>query len=243
MKRIGIIGAMDMEIAILRDKMKKSGGAREIEAGGFTFYEGSVNGTSAVIVKSGVGKVNAALCAQLLITQFKPDAVVNTGVAGALSPGLGIFDIVVSTDAVYHDMDASVFGYKPTEIPQMKISAFPADKALIETAERAFAVSSGRLEHKIMRGRIATGDQFVASADVKKRIIENCAPACVEMEGAGIAHCCFLNNVPFVILRCLSDMADASVSTTYKFNEKSAAEESASVIIGMLSILAEQKES
>ncbi len=237
MKKIGIIGAMDVEIAILRDEMEKNGTLQKSEWGNLVFNEGKLGGKDVVVVKSGVGKVNAALCAQRLAIQFNVDGIINTGIAGGMNKELHIHDMVVSTDAVYHDMDATAFGYKPTEIPQMEVSAFKASEEMIAAAQKAFEESDSAKNYKLIQGRVASGDQFVSSAEQKKRIELICAPDCVEMEGAAIAHACFLNDVPFVILRCISDNADDSYESTYSFNEKIAAEECAAVTLKMISIM------
>ena len=233
-KKIGIIGAMDVEINILIDLMKTQDNFEKKESGGLTFYTGLISGVDVVVVKSGVGKVNAALCALRLILEYNVSSIINTGIAGAIARGLGIFDMVVSTDAVYHDMDAVAFGYNPTEIPQMKVSAFPADEDMIKKAKAAFASLKNERNNKMIEGRIATGDQFISSRDVKNNIIDVCDPACVEMEGAAIAHTCFLNNVPYVILRCMSDMAEEDHEKVYVFNETEAAKQSAAVVIELL---------
>lgn len=237
MERIGIIGAMEVEVALLREKMKNHGEVKAVSEGGLIFYSGSLGGKSVTLVKSGVGKVNAAVCAQRLILRFGADYVINTGIAGAAAVGLGVFDVVVSSDALYHDMDATAFGYKPCQIPQMDTWNFKADERLIGAAEKAFAKSDFSSKHKIVCGRIATGDQFVGDKADKARIIEKCNPACIEMEGAAIAHTCFLNAVPYVILRCMSDMADDSYESTYEFNEEVAARQSAAIVEGMLSYI------
>ncbi len=233
-RKIGIIGAMDIEVDLLRSRMAESGAVTTEKSGGLLFGEGAIGGVPAVVVKSGVGKVNAALCAQRLILQYGVTHVINTGVAGAAAAGLGIFDMVVSTDAVYHDMDATGFGYKPAQIPQMDVSVFPADSAMIAAAKKAFALSAAGKKHKIIEGRIASGDQFISDGAVKRRIVEICAPACVEMEGAAVAHACYLNGTPYVVLRCMSDMAEDVHNAEYAFNEKEAAEECAAVVAGML---------
>jgi adenosylhomocysteine nucleosidase len=240
MKKIGIIGAMEVEIQTIAAAMTSSGGtgkARKIESAKLTFYEGELNGISAVVVKSGVGKVNAALCAQRLILEFGVTHIINTGIAGAMAHGLGVFDIVVSTDAMYHDVDASGFGYKPGQIPQMDVYQFPADEPLIDCAEKAFESTEFAAEYKLVKGRIASGDQFVSNREVKDRIREICSPACVEMEGAAIAHSCWLNGVPFVVIRSMSDMADDGEETASTFNEKVCAEESASIVLKMFEAL------
>lgn len=237
MNKIGVIGAMDVEVNILKKEMEKNGSLKQTEAGNLVFSEGNINGVDVVVVKSGVGKVNAALCAQRLILQFGVDAVINSGIAGAMKEGLHVFDLVVSTDAVYHDMDATAFGYKPTEIPQMKCSKFMADEKLIEAAEKGFAASEQSKNFKMIRGTVATGDQFIADEKVKQHIAEISKPACVEMEGAAIAHACYLNNTPFVILRTISDNADASYESTYSFNETEAAEECSAIVMNMLKMI------
>ena len=235
MKKIGIIGAMEVEVDFLRGLMGDS--ARKTEAGGIVFEEGKIHGVEVALARSGVGKVNAALCAQHLALQFGCSHIINTGIAGAMAHGLGVMDFVVSTDAVYHDMDATGFGYKPGQIPQMGVFSFEADKELVTVAKKAFGASELAQGHKMIEGRIATGDQFISEKSVKAKIAENFAPACVEMEGAAIAHACYLNKVPFVILRCMSDMADDLSSNGYDFNEPVAAELSARVVEKMVQLI------
>lgn len=237
MKKIGIIGAMEIEINILREKMQQTGSVNETIAGNLTFYEGSLFGLHIILVRSGIGKVNAAVCAQRLILQFGAEAVINTGIAGAMGAGLTIFDMVASTDAVYHDMDAVAFGYKPTVIPQMEVSAFPADQKLINAAKLAYAHSSIFEKHKFVTGRVATGDQFITDSKVKAHIKEICSPVCVEMEGCAIAHACYLNKTPYLILRCISDCADDDAKVNYSFNDTDAANESSDLLLGILEIL------
>lgn len=226
-KKIGIVGAMDIEVKELRESLSY---VKEVVAGGLTFIEGKLNGKDVVVVKSGIGKVNAALCTQRLILQMGVTHILNTGIAGAMAHGLGVLDFVVSTDALYHDMDATGFGYKITEIPQMEISDFPADKNLVELAQKSFESLPEAQGHKLITGRIASGDQFISDKDIKNKIAQNCNPACVEMEGAAIAHTAFINKTPFVIIRCMSDMADDCGESTYSFNEESAANLSAKLV-------------
>ncbi len=229
-KKVGIIGAMSVELELLKSKLEENPAVTK--AGGMTFTEGNINGISVVLVQSGVGKVNAALCAQRLILQFECTHIINTGIAGAMASGLKVLDFVASTDAVYHDMDATGFGYKKTEIPQMKCSDFPADSKMLEAARSAF--KEFPVEHKLVFGRIATGDQFISDKEKKSAIQETCSPACVEMEGAAVAHACWINEIPFVIIRCMSDMADDDGESTYSFNENEAASLSGSLVLSML---------
>ncbi|MBP3708933.1 MAG: 5'-methylthioadenosine/adenosylhomocysteine nucleosidase [Treponema sp.] len=239
--KLGIIGAMDIEVTTLVSRMASENGnalPKLVHAASLDFYDGMLCGISAVVVKSGIGKVNAALCAQHLALDFGVTHIINTGIAGAMASGLGVFDIVVSTEALYHDIDATGFGYKPTVIPQMKESCFRADDMLIAMAEKAFVQTEAAKNHSVMKGRIASGDQFISSAAAKNRIKELCNPACVEMEGAAIAHACYLNDIPFVIIRAMSDMADDGEEASYKFNDKEAAQESAAIVIEMCKELA-----
>lgn len=229
-KKVGIIGAMSVELELLKSKLEENPAVTKV--GGMTFTEGKINGVSVVLVQSGVGKVNAALCAQRLILQFGCTHIINTGIAGAMASGLKVLDFVASTDAVYHDMDATGFGYKKTEIPQMKCSDFPADSNMLEAARAAFKEFPA--EHKLVFGRIATGDQFVSDKEKKSAIQETCSPACVEMEGAAVAHACWINEIPFVIIRCMSDMADDDGESIYSFNENEAASLSGSLVLSML---------
>ena len=230
-KKVGIIGAMDIEVKVLREQLED---AKEASYGGLVFVEGKLGGTSVVIVKSGIGKVNAALCTQLLVLKFAVTHVINTGIAGAMSSGLKVLDFVVSTDALYHDFDTTGFGYKPTVIPQMDCSDFTADSTMIKAAQAAFESLKDSSSHKLVAGRIASGDQFISSKELKNKIRSVCNPACVEMEGAAIAQACYINKVPFVIIRCMSDMADDNGEDTYSFNESEAAGLSAALVKEML---------
>lgn len=227
MKKIGIIGAMQVEIDYLRKKMTS---VSKTEAGNLSFEEGKLEGVDVVLVRSGVGKVNAALCAQMLILKFGCTNIVNTGIAGSMGFGLKILDFVVSTDAVYHDMNAVGFGYKAGQVPQMNVFSFEADKNMIEAVKKGFAETELSKGHSIIEGRVATGDQFISEKNLKEEIKKNFSPACVEMEGCAIAHACYLNKIPFVIVRCMSDMADDSTGQIYSFNETIAGELSAKVI-------------
>ena len=160
---IGIIGAMEEEVSQLVNKMTD---IEKTEIAGMVFNKGSINGKELVVVKSGIGKVNAAMCTQILATYFKVDTVINTGVAGSLRNEINIGDVVISTDALQHDMDATGFGYKPGVIPRMKTSIFEADKKLIDVAEAA--CKKAVPEIGVFKGRVVSGDQFIESAEKKK---------------------------------------------------------------------------
>ena len=234
MKKLGIIAAMEVESKIILDALKENGGVKETKAGGTTYYEGSIASVQIVLARSGVGKVNAALCAQRMILQFGADFIINTGIAGAIGKGLGVFDVVVSSDAVYHDMDAVAWGYKICQVPQMDVFSFEADKKMVEKIQAIFPTLQESKGHKLAVGRVASGDQFVADKELKARIIKNASPLCVEMEGSAIAHACYLCGVPFVIVRTLSDMADDKEETTYTFNEETAAHLSGAILLAII---------
>ena len=208
---IGIIGAMDSEVDTLFTRMTSK---EKININNLTFYKGQLFGKDVVIVKCGIGKVNAALCTQLLILKFGVSKVINTGIAGAVGEGLTIYDFVVSTEAVYHDFDVQFFGYKPGQVPGMP-ETFIADSSLLATTLSAFEHTDFSKKLKIVKGRIASGDQFISGNEKKTSIINAFHPQCVEMEGCAIAHTCYANKVPFVIIRCMSDTADDSVKETY----------------------------
>lgn len=216
----GIIGAMDSEVASLCKDLKK---LKVVKINNLIFNQGFLHGKKVVVVKSGIGKVNAALCTQILISKFSVTKVINTGIAGALGQGLRIFDFVVSEAAVYHDFDTTAFGYKLGQVPGLP-EVFNADPALVDVTLSVFKTMSFSKEHAIMKGLVASGDQFISAGERKNFIKSNFNPVCVEMEGSAIAQACYVNNVPFVIIRCMSDMADETVASTYSFNEETCAD-------------------
>lgn len=228
-KMIGIIGAMKSEIKTLCENATAK---QEIKICDLTFYKGEIFGKEVVIVECGVGKVNAALCAQILISNFKPEKIINTGIAGATGKGLNIYDFVVSTDAVYHDFDTTYFGaYKLGQVPGLPQN-FTADSALVKSVLNAFEKTNFSKERSIQTGTVASGDQFISDSEKKKFIVENFAPKCVEMEGAAIAHACYKNQIPFAIIRCMSDCADDNVKSVY--DEEKAARLSGEFLLEIL---------
>ena len=223
MTKLGIIGAMQEEVETLLALMENK---VEHRRGWITCYEGKLEGLDVVIVQCGVGKVNAAMCTQVLCDLFDVTHIVNTGVAGSLCADLDIGDLVVSQDAMYHDVDAVHFGYPYGKVPGMDTTEFPADKAMIGYAfAAAEAVNPGHT--KI--GRVASGDQFVAVKELKEKIISVTGGLCTEMEGAAIAQTAYRNQVPFVILRAISDKADDSAQMDYPTFERIAAHRCAEV--------------
>lgn len=233
MKKLGIIGAMDVEVATLKEQMEN----KQVHTiAGSQYCEGKLEGLDAVVVQCGVGKVNAALCAQILCSCFGVTHIVNTGIAGSLNAQLDIGDFVISSDAVYHDMDATNFGYPMCQVPGLSVLAFAADQMLVEQAcEAADAAHPGH----VRIGRVATGDQFVAEKALKEKIIANTGAFCTEMEGAAIAHTAWKNNVPFVIIRAISDKADDSAQMDYPTFEAAAARRCAQVTQSLAKRLAE----
>ena len=232
--KIGIIGAMDLEIEKLTTQEMAS--EEIVEAAGMRFHVGKLGGTDVVIVKSGVGKVNAAICAQILIDRFGVTHLLNTGIAGSLDHRINIGDIAVSTDAVYHDVDVTAFGYEPGVIPQMGtpngLKSFPADPTLRSTAIAACREAAPGIG--IFEGRVVSGDQFICTADQKHRIVDTFHALCTEMEGTAIAHTAFVNGIPFVILRAISDKADEEADVTYETFEHQAAENCANLVAHMV---------
>ncbi|MBE5823210.1 MAG: 5'-methylthioadenosine/adenosylhomocysteine nucleosidase [Butyrivibrio sp.] len=228
--KIGIIGAMEVEVATLKSEMNVK---NVVTKASMEFCEGTVGNTDVVIVRSGVAKVNAGICVQILVDLFNVTHIINTGVAGSLDARINIGDIVLSTDACYHDVDATVFGYKKGEVPQLGIHAFPADASLREAAKAAIKKAAPDLG--VFEGRVCSGDQFVSSPDVKKAIIDEQGGMCTEMEGAAIAQGCYLNKIPFVIIRAISDKADGSDIVDYPVFEEKAAHDCAALVKEMIS--------
>ena len=229
MKTIGIIGAMEVEVAILKEKMED---VRIIKKASMDFYEGILAGKKVVVVRSGIGKVNAGICAQILADVFSVDAIINTGIAGSLNKNINIGDIVLSTDVVQHDMDATGFGYRKGQIPQMPVFFFNADDNLRRLA--AEVCKEVNPDIQVFEGRIASGDQFVCDQDVKNRIVSEFSAYATEMEGAAIGQAAYLNEIPFLVVRAISDKADGSAQMDYSEFEKAAVDHSVRLTLHML---------
>ena len=222
---IGIIGAMDEEVATLKEAAKIT---KTTTIAQMDFCEGKLGDNRVVIVQCGMGKVNAGICAHTLINEFGCTKVVNTGVAGSLDNQLDIGDIVVSVDAVQHDFDVEPIGFRKGEIPYTGLYAFPADEEL-----RAMAIeAAGKAAPDIhaYEGRVCSGDQFVATEEQKRAITSNFGGMCCEMEGAAIAQACYLNNTPFVVIRAISDKSDGSQSMEYETFKAAAAANCAKIV-------------
>lgn len=214
---IGIIGAMDEEVAALKEMMEVE---EVISRASMDFVKGTLEGKEVTVVRSGIGKVNAAICAQILVSEFHVDTLINTGIAGSLDARIDIGDMVISEDALYHDMDATSFGYPVGQVPRMDVLAFKADERLIELAVEANKEANPDIH--TFTGRVVSGDQFVADDAVKQRIVDNFGGLCTEMEGAAIAHAAYLNHISYVIIRAISDKADGSATEDYPTFEKKA---------------------
>ena len=227
--KIGIIGAMDVEVARLRESMT---GAKEVVKAGMHFYDGRIGEAEAVVVRCGIGKVNAGLCVQILCDLFGVTHVINTGIAGSLEEEINIGDVVVSIDAMYHDMDVTGLGYAAGQVPQMDVLTFPADAQLREAAVKACREAAPEIGG--FEGRVASGDQFVCDKAKKVWIKEMSGALCTEMEGAAIAHAAYINGVPYVIVRAISDKADESVKLAYEIFEAEAAKHCAAIVEHMV---------
>lgn len=236
MTKLGIIGAMQEEIEALLHLMENK---TEKEIAGSVFHDGVLEGLPVTVVQCGIGKVNAALCTQILCDLFEVTHLVNTGIAGSLCNDLDIGDMVVSQDAMYHDVDAVAFGYPMGKVPGMNVTAFPADETMIAYA---FAAAEKVNPGHTKIGRVASGDQFVASREVKDRIVSITHALCTEMEGTAIAQTAYRNRLPFVILRAISDKADDSTHMDYPTFESIAAHRCAAVTQTLAKHLREAQE-
>ena len=230
--KIGIIGAMEVEVATLKSNMTVK---NTVKKASMEFYEGTIGNTEVVVVRSGIGKVNAGICVQILIDLFNVTHVINTGIAGSLNADINIGDIVLSTDACYHDVDVTVFGYKKGEIPQIGVATFEADKELREKAKAS--IKKAAPDIGVFEGRVCSGDQFISSAEVKDAIIKEHGGLCTEMEGAAIAQASYLNNTPFLIIRAISDKADGGAEVDYPTFEAKAAKDCAAIVMEIIAEL------
>ncbi|MBP3730345.1 MAG: 5'-methylthioadenosine/adenosylhomocysteine nucleosidase [Mailhella sp.] len=228
--KTGIIGAMAEEVDLLKHLVKN---AKATSIAGMEFYEGILDDKNVVIVKCGIGKVNAGTCAQLLINVFGVKRIINTGVAGSLDAKIDIGDIVVSTDAVQHDFDLTPLGYAPGELDGIGSPSLPADAHMRESAVKAVRHSSPEIH--VFEGRVCTGDQFISSKEQKKAIVAKFGGLCCEMEGGAIAQICCQNKIPFVIIRAISDKADGFAEMSYAEFMQTAARRCAAITRHMIS--------
>lgn len=231
--KLGIIGAMDVEVATLKESMEHR---TERVIAGSSYAEGILEGLPIVVVQCGVGKVNAALCVQVLCDCFGVTHIVNTGVAGSLNAKLDIGDFVISREAIYHDFDCHVINpnYTVGQVPGMAVRAFPSDDLLTKLA---YATADELCPGHAHIGVVASGDQFVCNKAQKERIVSDTDAICTEMEGAAISHAAYRNSVPVVVIRAISDKADDSAQMDYPAFEAIAAKRCAEVVRTMAQAL------
>ncbi|WP_290612936.1 5'-methylthioadenosine/S-adenosylhomocysteine nucleosidase [Arsukibacterium sp. UBA3155] len=231
MKRFGIIGAMEPEVALLKQQLSK---VTTEQIGNYVFYRGNLAGNETVIVQSGIGKVAAAVATTLLIDHFKPDCVINTGSAGGFDPELSVGDIAIGTEVRHHDVDVTAFGYEYGQVPQMP-PAYIAHPQLVSAAEQTIS-SLGFCKTK--SGLITTGDSFMCDpqriAQTRERFPTMLA---VEMEGAAIAQVCHMLNTPFVVIRSLSDIAGKESPISFDAYLEIASKNSSAMVVALLNQL------
>lgn len=225
MKTIAIIGAMPSELADIRSTL---GNAEIKHISGFDFYINEYKGKKIVNACCGIAKVNAALCTQVMIDNFKPDCVINTGVAGGMNSDVKVCDVVISTEVLPHDLDPHFLKDYPPYC-----AVFKADEKLIETAEKVCS------ENNInsFRGRIVSGEAFVSDNALKAKIKADFNPHAVDMESAAVGHACYLNDMPYVSVRCISDNADDDGAMSFDEFEKIAAKRVAEIVLKMTELL------
>ena len=227
MAKIGIIGAMELEVATLKNLMQIDTITKKA---GMDIYDGTLCGKPVVVARCGFGKVNAGMCVQILADLFNVTHIVNLGVAGSLNPKLNIGDILISEKALQHDMDSSPLGYAPGEVPGTGTIAFFADKAMMEAA--VAACRQVNPDVNVLTGLVLTGDQFISSREVKDRLVSTFHGDCAEMEGAAAAQAAYLNGLPFIVVRAISDKADDSAGEVdFPTFEKQAAERGAKLVV------------
>ena len=219
---IGIIGAVIEEAEAIKKEIKD---IKSTIINGISFFTGKFNDKDVVFVQSGIGKVNAAITATLLIEKFEVNKVIFSGVAGSLDEKLKVGDVVIGRDIVQHDVDATAFGYKMGQIPQMKEWAFESDKELIEKTGNI-----SDFDHHIFYGRILTGDQFVSKKDLKIQLGKDFEALCVDMESGAVAQVCTRLGVKFLIIRSISDSITDESGMEYETFVKLAAKNSTKIL-------------
>ncbi len=226
--RIGIIGAMSEEVQGFKKRLSN---LDEERIGNLVFYTGVMHGKDIVLLETGIGKVNAAIGATLMIEAFDVEEIIFTGVAGGINEDLDLGDVVISRDLIQHDFDTSAFGDKLGVIPRMDNSVFRADDELIELAVNAGKKLNGK---KVIVGRILSGDQFIASPEKIAFLKKEFNGDCAEMEGAAVGHVCQIFDIPFVVVRTMSDKANSDAHTDYATFMRIAAENSITLVDEML---------
>ena len=229
--KVGIIGAMDEEVELLKNSLQ---GREDTTIAAYSFFTGTLHGHQVVLLKSGIGKVNAAIGTALLLQEFKPDCVINTGSAGGFDPALNVGDVVISSEVRHHDVDVTVFGYEPGQVPGQP-AAFLPDELLAKTAEQCIAHMEGI---QTVRGLIATGDAFMNDPQRVERTRETFPQMkAVEMEAAAIAQTCVQFQVPFLVIRSLSDIAGKESNISFEEYLPVAGKNSAQMIMAIVDAL------
>lgn len=223
MDMLGIIGAMQVEVEALKAVMTQ----RESRViSGMEYVKGVLDGHSVVAVVCGEGKVASAICAQTLILEYGVDAVLNTGVAGTLCGELGIQDVAVARDVVQHDMDVTALGLPLGQVPSLDVLKIPCDPAMVAALERAVAAEGCHTR----TGTIASGDMFLHTAERKRLIVDHFGAIAGEMEGASIGQACYVNRVPFAVLRTISDDASGHAPASFEAFAGRAAELACAIV-------------
>lgn len=226
---IGIIGAMEEELVLLKNKISD---CKKDENQIFDISSGIFENNKVVFMRSGIGKVNSAIAAHVLINEFHADIIINTGIAGSLRQNIKIGDIVISTDTQQYDIDVTAFGYKKGIIPRMDTSIFKSNENLIDIIKNMTIK-----EVNFHFGRIVTGDKFIGNDEIKNQLANDFNAFCVDMESASIGHVCHLYKIPYVAVRCISDNADESSKEKYKDFDKYAANISANITFNLIKSL------
>ncbi len=229
--RIGIIGAMEEEVTLLRETIE----VEKTEVfGGCEYTIGRLHGKEVVLLQSGIGKVNAAMSTAILLEKYQPDVLLNAGSAGGFATGMNVGDIVISTEVIHHDVDVRAFGYQIGQVPGLPYK-FPADERLVQMAyEEAQALT----DVQVIKGMIGTGDIFIEKQAQRSMILEHFPDVIAgEMEAAAIAQVAYQFNIPFVIIRSLSDIAGDNSGVSFEQYLVKAAKNSADLIMRMVKII------
>ena len=221
---IGIIGAMDVEVNTLKQKVKNK---TVTNIAGIDFVMGDIEGVMAVVAQCSPGKVNAALCSQAMIDRFSPDCIINVGVGCSLSPEVVIKNVVIASDVCEYDIDITALGEPRGFINGLNMTKVPTDTALSDALARA-AINCGE---RIHRGTVASGDTFIAGEELKHSLKTDFGAICGEMEGGAIGHTCAANGIPFAVLRSISDGGDENALMDYPTFKNIAAKLSTSIIL------------
>lgn len=227
----GIISAMTEELELLLKEMNIE---EKTAKANMTFYKGTLGDKNIIAVVCGIGKVNAAICSQILISEYKVSSIINVGVAGGIGKDIYPGDVVIGTDLVEHDMDTSAFGDPVGQIPRLNTFSFKCDENLVKAALNA---ANEIKEINSFTGRIVSGDQFIANIDKIKWLSETFDAISCEMEGASIAHVCYLNNIPCVVIRSISDNANNGAHMDYEKFMPIAIRNSTTILKNMLKTL------